>query len=175
VIVVLDEAYCEYADAADYPDGLAYRSVHPRLVVLRTFSKIYGLAGLRVGYGVMPAELAGYINRVRAPFNVSSIAQAAAVAALDDGAHVARSRALNLEEKGFVEAGLARLGLQTVPTQANFLLIDVARPAAALYEALLAHGVIVRTVPPLPTMVRVTLGTRPENERFLAALETVLG
>jgi histidinol-phosphate aminotransferase len=106
---------------------------------------------------------------------VSSIAQAAAVAALDDEAHVARSRALNLEEKGFVEAGLARLGVQTVPTQANFLLIDVARPAAALYEALLTHGVIVRTVPPLPTMVRVTLGTRPENERFLAALETVLG
>ncbi len=175
VIVVLDEAYCEYADAADYPDGLAYRSVHPRLVVLRTFSKIYGLAGLRVGYGVMPAELAGYIHRVRAPFNVNSVAQAAATAALEDTAHVERSRALNLEEKAFVEAGLSRLGVVTVPTQANFLLVDVARPASALYEALLTHGVIVRAVPPLPTMVRVTLGTRPENERFLAALETVLG
>ena len=175
VIVALDEAYCEYADAADYPDGLAYRSLHPRLVVLRTFSKIYGLAGLRVGYGVMPAELAGYIHRVRAPFNVNSVAQAAATAALDDGAHVAESRALNLEEKAFVQARLARLGVDVVPTQANFLLVDVARPASALYEALLTHGVIVRTVPPLPTMVRVTLGTRAENERFLSALETVLG
>jgi histidinol-phosphate aminotransferase len=175
VIVVLDEAYIEYADAADFPDGLRFRNLHPRIVVVRTFSKIYGLAGLRLGYAIMPAELAGYIHRVRAPFNVSSIAQAAGVAALEDFEHVARSRSLNLSEKGFVQAGLAKLGVRVVPTQANFLLIDVARPAAALYEALLTHGVIVRTVPPLPTMVRVTLGTRPENERFLAALQAVLG
>jgi histidinol-phosphate aminotransferase len=175
VIVVLDEAYCEYADAEDYPDGLRFRALHPRLVVVRTFSKIYGLAGLRVGYAIMPAELAGYIHRVRAPFNVNSVAQAAGAAALDDAEHVAESRALNLREKAFVEAGLAPLGVRVVPTQANFLLIDVARPAPALYEALLTHGVIVRTVPPLPTMVRVTLGTRPENERFLSALRTVLG
>jgi len=175
VIVVLDEAYCEYADAADYPDGLTLRSVHPRVVVVRTFSKIYGLAGLRVGYAVMPAELAGYVHRVRAPFNVSSVAQAAATAALEDTEHVARSRALNLEERGFVEARLAKLGVRWTPTQANFLLIDMGRPAAALYDALLAHGVIVRPVPPLPTMARVTLGTRAENERFLTALAAVLG
>jgi len=175
VIVVLDEAYIEYADAPDYPDGLALRSVHPRLVAVRTFSKIYGLAGLRVGYAVMPAELAGYIHRVRAPFNVNSIAQAAGAAALDDGAHVARTRALNLEEKAFVSARLERLGVRVVPSQANFLLVDVGRPARDLYDALLQHGVIVRTVPPLPSMARVTIGTRPENERFLAALQTVLG
>jgi histidinol-phosphate aminotransferase len=175
VIVALDEAYCEYADAEDYPDGLKYRALHPRLVVLRTFSKIYGLAGLRVGYAVMPAELAGYVHRVRAPFNVSSVAQAAATAALEDVEHVSQSRTLNLAERAFVEAGLARLGVAWIPTQANFLLIDVQRPAAALYDALLRHGVIVRGVPPLPTMVRVTLGTRRENERFLAALAAVLG
>jgi histidinol-phosphate aminotransferase len=175
VIVVLDEAYIEYVDAPDFPDGLTLRSVHPRTVVVRTFSKIYGLAGLRVGYAVMPAELAGYIHRVRAPFNVNSIAQAAGVAALDDAEHVARTRALNLEEKAFVGARLERLGVRVVPSQANFLLIDVGRPAQALYDALLQHAVIVRTVPPLPSMARVTLGTRAENERFLAALQTVLG
>ncbi|HTV23808.1 MAG TPA: histidinol-phosphate transaminase, partial [Polyangiaceae bacterium] len=175
VIVVLDEAYIEYADAPDYPDGLELRSLHPRVVVVRTFSKIYGLAGLRVGYAVMPAELAGYIHRVRAPFNVNSVAQAAGVAALRDTQHVARSRSLNLEEKAFVVARLERLGVRVVPSQANFVLIDVGRPAQAVYDALLRHGVIVRTVPPLPSMARVTLGTRAENERFLTALQTVLG
>jgi histidinol-phosphate aminotransferase len=175
VIVVLDEAYIEYADAADFPDGLRLRELHPRVVVVRTFSKIYGLAGLRIGYAVMPAELASYIHRVRAPFNVSSVAQAAGAAALDDVEHVAKSRALNLSERAFLEAELAPLGVRVVPTQANFVLIDVARPAAALYEALLARGVIVRAVPPLPSMLRVTLGTRAENVRFLAALQAVLG
>lgn len=175
VIVALDEAYCEYADASDYPDGLAYRGQHPRVVVLRTFSKIYGLAGLRVGYAIMPAELAGYVHRVRAPFNVNSVAQAAGVAALGDTAHVARSRELNQREKAFVSGSLGRLGLSVTPSQANFLLVDVGRPASAVYDALLGHGVIVRTVPPLPSMVRVTLGTRAENERFLAALAAVLG
>lgn len=175
VIVVLDEAYCEYADADDYPDGLTYRALHPRLAVVRTFSKIYGLAGLRLGYSVLPAELAGYIHRVRAPFNVSSVAQAAGTAALGDAEHVRRSRELNREEKTFVVSGLERLGFEVTPSQANFVLVDVKRPASGVYDALLAHGVIVRTVPPLPTAIRVTLGTRPENERFLAALQTVIG
>lgn len=175
VIVALDEAYIEYADAPDFADGLELRGLHPRVVPVRTFSKIYGLAGLRVGYAVMPAELAGYIHRVRAPFNVNAIAQAAAVAALDDHEHVARTRALNLEEKAFVGARLERLGVRVVPSQANFLLVDLGRPAQELYTALLRHGVIVRTVPPLPSMARVTLGTRAENERFLDALQTVLG
>jgi histidinol-phosphate aminotransferase len=175
VIVVLDEAYTEYADAHDYPDGLAYRALHPRLAVVRTFSKIYGLAGLRVGYAVLPAELAGYIHRVRAPFNVSLVAQAAGTAALDDTEHVRRSRELNREEKSFVVAGLERLGLEVTPSQANFVLFDAKRAASGVYDALLAHGVIVRTVPPLPTAIRVTIGTRSENERFLAALKTVIG
>lgn len=175
VIVVLDEAYVEYADAPDFPDGLSLRGRHPRVVVARTFSKIYGLAGLRLGYAIMPSELAGYIHRVRAPFNVSSIAQAAGVAALADVDHVNRSRAMNTEEKAFMGAQLGRLGLRVVPSQANFLLVDVQRPALEVYEQLLTHGVIVRALPPLPTMLRLTLGTRQQNERCLAALRVVLG
>jgi histidinol-phosphate aminotransferase len=175
LLVVLDEAYAEYADANDYPDGLELRRRYPHVIVLRTFSKIYGLAGLRLGYAVMPRELAGYVHRVRAPFNVSSIAQAAGVAALRDHEHIERTRALNLAEKTFVQAGLERLGLEVVPSQANFFLVDLKRPAAAVYEALLMHGVIVRALPPLPSMLRITLGTRHENERCLSALETVLG
>lgn len=174
VIVVLDEAYCEYAEAPDYPDGLQLRQLHPRLVVARTFSKIYGLAGLRVGYGIMPTELAGYLNRVRAPFNVSSIAQSAALAALDDDAHVQRSRSLNSEEKRFMTAKLSALGLAVVPSEANFLLVDVRRPGPSVYEALVGRGVFVRPIPPLRSMIRLSLGTRPENERCLAALTQVL-
>ena len=175
VMVVLDEAYAEYADAADYPDGLQFRKQHPNTIVVRTFSKIYGLAGLRVGYAVLPPELAGYVHRVRAPFNVSSIAQAAGVGALTDREHLARSRALNLAEKAFMQQGLEAMGLAVVPSQANFVLVNVARPAAAVYEAMLTHGVIVRAVPPLPSMLRITLGTRHENQRCLAALQAVLG
>jgi histidinol-phosphate aminotransferase len=175
LIVVLDEAYAEYADASDYPDGIALRHEHDNVVVVRTFSKIYGLAGFRVGYAVMSEQLAGYVNRVRPPFNVSSLAQAAAVAALGDVAHVERSRALNLQEKVFLDRGLRDLGLSPVPSQANFLLVDVHRDAQQTYRDLLRHGVIVRALAPLPTCLRITLGTRAENERCLAALRTVLG
>jgi len=175
VIVVLDEAYAEYAEAPDYADGMTLRGLHPRLVVVRTFSKIYGLAGLRVGYAVLPAELAGYLHRVRAPFNVSSVAQAAALAALEDREHVERSRALNRAEKVYLRAGLEALGLSVVPSEANFLLVDVARPGQAVYELLLERGVIVRAIPPLPSMLRITIGTHRENERCLEALRTVLG
>lgn len=174
VIVALDEAYFEYAEAPDYPDGLQLRALHPRLVVARTFSKIYGLAGLRVGYGVMSAELAGYVNRVRSPFNLSNIAQAAALAALEDDFHVEQSRALNSAEKQFVASSLRAMGLAVVPSEANFLLVDLARPGLSVYEALLGHGVIVRPLPPLPSMVRITVGTHAENERCLAALKKVL-
>jgi histidinol-phosphate aminotransferase len=175
VLVVLDEAYAEYADASDYPDGLELRSLHPNTVVVRTFSKIYGLAGLRLGYAILPKELAAYLHRVRAPFNVSSVAQAAGVAALRDRAHVERSFELNQAEKGFMQAGLSELGLKVVPSQANFLLVEVSRPAGNVYDAMLALGVIVRALPPLPSMLRISLGTRTENERCLRALRTVLG
>ena len=174
VIIVMDEAYLEYADAADYPDSLQLRGLRERLLVLRTFSKIYGLASFRVGYAVGPRQLIDYMNRVRAPFNVSTLAQAAATAALDDTDHVETARALNQKERKRVTETLAARGLTVAPSQANFVLVDVKRPARAVYDALLQKGVIVRPFASLPTSLRVTLGTERENDRFLNALLEVL-
>ncbi|MEY2932567.1 MAG: Histidinol-phosphate transaminase [Pseudomonadota bacterium] len=174
VMVVLDEAYAEYADAPDFPDGLELRREHPNVVVVRTFSKIHGLAGLRLGYAVMQRELAEYVHRVRAPFSVSSVARAAGLAALRDRDHVERSRALNRSERAFLQQRLSGLGLRVVPSQANFLLVDMARPALGVYEALLAQGVVVRALSALRTMLRISVGTRAENERCVTALQAVL-
>ena len=174
VIVVMDEAYFEYADAADYPDSLSLRHLRERLLVVRTFSKIYGLAGLRVGYAVGPRQLIDYLNRVRAPFNVSTVGQAAALAALDDTAHVERSRTTNQVERARLTRELEALGLGVAPSQANFVLVDLGRPARPVYDALLRKGVIVRPFASLPTSLRVTVGTAAENTRFLSALVEVL-
>lgn len=175
VIVVMDEAYIEYADAPDFPDSMKLRHLRERLFVVRTFSKIYGLAGLRVGYAVGPRNLVDYVNRVRAPFNVSALAQAAAIAALDDQEHLERSRELNRRERARLTAELARLGADVAPSQANFVLADFGRPARPLYEALLRKGVIVRPFGNLPSSLRITVGTPTENDRLLAALAEVLG
>jgi histidinol-phosphate aminotransferase len=174
VIVVMDEAYIEYADAPDFPDSMRLRHLRERLLVVRTFSKIYGLAGLRVGYTVGPASLIGYLNRVRAPFNVSTLGQAAAVAALDDVEHVRKSRSLNQRERARVSSELTARGLSVAPSQANFVLVDVKRPARAVYEELLKKGVIVRPFATLPTHLRITIGTERENARLLTALDEVL-
>jgi histidinol-phosphate aminotransferase len=174
VIVVMDEAYFEYADAPDYPDSLQLRGLRERLLVLRTFSKIYGLAAFRVGYAVGPRALIDYMNRVRAPFNVSTLGQAAAAAALDDRDHVDTARALNQQERARVTDALTARGLGVSPSQANFVLVDVKRPARAVYDALLKKGVIVRPFASLPTSLRVTVGTARENDRFLSALAEVL-
>jgi histidinol-phosphate aminotransferase len=174
VIIVMDEAYLEYADAADYPDSLQLRSLRERLLVLRTFSKIYGLAAMRVGYAVGSRQLIDYMNRVRAPFNVSTLAQVAALAALDDRDHLDSSRALNSKGRQRLTEQLTARGLKVAPSQANFVLVDVGRPARAVYDALLRKGVIVRPFASLPTSLRVTVGTERENERFLAALAEVL-
>lgn len=174
VIVVMDEAYFEYADAKDYPNSLELRGLRERLIVMRTFSKAYGLAGLRIGYAIGPVGLIGYMNRVRAPFNVTGPGQAAAVAALDDQDHVAKSRTMNGAERARLSARLTALGLTVAPSQANFVLVDVRRPARPVYDALLRRGVIVRPFPSLPTSLRVTAGLPQENERFLTALEGVL-
>src|SRR5262249_42419792 len=145
VVLVADEAYFEYASARDYPDARTYLPRRARMVVLRTFSKIYGLAGLRVGYGIAAAELIDYVNRIRLPFNVSSVAQAAGLGALDDGAHVARARQGNDVELPHLGEALAALGLTVLPSQANFLLVDFGgRDARQLYDKLLRKGVIVR-------------------------------
>jgi histidinol-phosphate aminotransferase len=173
VIVVFDEAYCEYARDPQFPDSLGWVRRGRHAIVLRTFSKIYGLAGLRIGYGVTTAEIAGYLNRVRPPFNANSLAQRAALAALGDEEHVARSRAMNQAEMAGVRAGLTALGLQPLPSEANFLYFDAGRDGRALFEALLREGVIVRHIE--GNCVRVTIGLPEENRQFLQALKQVLG
>jgi histidinol-phosphate aminotransferase len=171
VIVVLDVAYNEFLDPAERADASAWISQYPNLVVSHTFSKAHGLAALRVGYGVMDAAIADLLNRVRQPFNVNSLAQAAALAALDDTQYVEDSRVLNRDGRLQLEAGLAALGLRYLPSHGNFVLFE-AGDAAAVYQALLRQGVIVRPVANygLPAWLRVTVGTPGENARFLASL-----
>lgn len=174
VIVALDEAYIEYATASDFPNGLRLRGLHPKLVCLRTFSKAYGLAALRLGYAIAPQELVHYLDCVRAPFNVNSLAQAAGIAALDDQAHVQKVTELNGSEREQLTQALIQRKIRVWPSQANFVLIDLARPAQPIYQALLNQGVIVRPMPSLPTSLRVTVGVPEENQRFLDALDQVL-
>ncbi len=175
VVVVMDEAYAEYVEDPRYPEALADVGGERLLIVLRTFSKIYGLAGLRVGYGVAHPALIDLLNRLRAPFNVNTLAQVAALAALADDAHVERTRQVNREGMAFLRAAFTELGLECVPSWANFLLVRVGN-AARLYDALLRRGVIVRPVPVygFPDHVRVTVGTPAENERLVAELRQVL-
>ncbi len=172
VIVVLDEAYCEYVASKEYPDTLAYLRAGRNVIALRTFSKIYGLAGLRMGYGFAPPALVDLMNRVRQPFNTNSLAQAAARAALGDEGHVEKSRRVNEDGKAFLYKELGRLGVDYVPTQANFIYMDLKQDAGAVNDKLLRQGVIIR--PMGPTQIRVTIGLKEENERFIGALEKVL-
>ncbi len=172
VIVVFDEAYYEYVAHRDYPDSLRYVKDGRHAIALRTFSKIYGLAGLRIGYGLTTPEIAGYLNRVRPPFNANSLAQRAALAALEDEEHVSRSRALNQAEKDVLRDGLTALGFQPVPSETNFLFFDVGRDGRRVFEALLREGVIVRHIE--GRMLRVSIGLPEENQLFLQALTKVL-
>jgi histidinol-phosphate aminotransferase len=176
VIVVIDEAYNEYLPADLRADTLRWLKRHPNLVVTRTFSKAYGLAGLRVGYALAHASVADVMNRVRQPFNVNSIALAAATAALEDMEFVARSYAGNLQGMRQLRDGAQQLGLEFIPSYANFLTLRVGR-AQDIYKRLLRRGVIVRPVGggyELPEHLRVTVGTEEENERFLSALAASL-
>jgi len=169
VVLVVDEAYVEYVRRDDFPDALAWVRRRPATIVLRTLSKIYGLAGLRVGYGITDPELAGYLERARHPFNVNALAQAAAVAALDDREHVARSRELNARGMEYLSRELGALGIQVTPSDANFLLVHT---GPGVYEPLLRDGLIVRPMAGfgLPEHVRVTVGLPEENERLVKAL-----
>lgn len=176
VTAVVDEAYVEFADADDYETALSMRGLRERLVVLRTFSKAYGLAGLRVGYAIAPPEIVGYLNRVRAPFNVNAIAQAAARAALEDQDHLRRYVELNRVERARVGEALRALGLEVAPSQANFVLANFRRPGREVYDALLRKGVIVRPMPaPIDTWLRITVGFPEENDRMLAAVRELVG
>ncbi len=178
VLVVLDEAYCEYVTRADYPRSLDYVREGRNVLVMRTFSKIYALAGLRVGYGICgrPDVLAA-LHQVREPFNVANLTQWAAIASLDDPEQVPRSIAANDAGKAYLYGQFARMGLPYVPTEANFILVDLKQPCKEVFGKLLREGVIVRTGDPFgyPTMIRVTIGTTAENTRFIGALEKVLG
>ncbi len=171
VIAVLDEAYAQFATAADFASALQLRATRERLVVLRTFSKAYGLASLRVGYAVAPPKIVAYLDRVRAPFNVGGLAQAAARAALGDLEHVARTIENNTRERERVTRALEALGLRVAPSEANFVLVDVRTSGRAVYERMLQRGVIVRPMPaPIETWLRITIGVRDENDRMLATL-----
>lgn len=176
VIVVLDEAYSEYVDDERYPNGLDYVAKFPNLIVTRTFSKAWGLAALRVGYSVSSPQVADLLNRVRQAFNVSTPALAAAAAVLADDEYLARSIATNRAGLKQVAQGLAGLGLGVIPSIANFIAFDCARAAQPVFDALLREGVIVRPLGGygMPQHLRVSIGTREENARFLAALAKVL-
>ena len=173
VLVVLDEAYFEYVTSGDYPNGVELLSRFSNLIVVRTFSKAYGLAGLRVGYGIASEEITGVLNRVRHPFNVNFLALAGAEAALGDETFVSESVGQNLEGLQQLGSGLDKLGLEWIPSVANFICARVGPNAAEIYEAMLKQGVIVRPVANygLPEHLRISVGLEDENTRALAALD----
>jgi histidinol-phosphate aminotransferase len=176
-LIVLDEAYYEFVDDSSFPDSLSYLREGKDLIILRTFSKIYGLAGLRIGYGVAKEETIQAIEHTREPFNVNYLAQVAAVAALDDEEHLRRTQRTIWEGKRYLYEQFEKMGLFYLPTQANFIFVDVKRDSREVFQALLREGVIVRTgdIFGCPTFLRVSIGTMEQNERFIKALRKVLG
>jgi histidinol-phosphate aminotransferase len=176
VLVVLDEAYAEYDVSGQYPDGLKLLKEHANLILLRTFSKIYGLASLRIGYGIGSPEVIRSINQVREPFNTTRFAQAAALAAFEDQQFVDDCREANAKGVVYLTGQFDRLGFSYYPTQGNFIMVDVQRPAGLVFDGLLRKGVIVRGGHQLgfPTSLRVTVGSQQQNELFIKALEQVI-
>jgi len=177
VVVVFDEAYYEYVDHPDYISGLEYvRAGYENVIVLRTFSKIYGLSGLRVGYGMAQPELIRWISRTREPFNVNSLAQLGARAALTDQEFLTKSRHVNNEGKAYLYQEFQARNLKYVPTNANFIFVDLGVDSKKAFESMLRQGVIIRTgdIFGYPTFIRVTVGTEAENRRFIAALDQTL-
>ncbi|MDH3512124.1 MAG: histidinol-phosphate transaminase [Gammaproteobacteria bacterium] len=175
-IVVVDEAYAEYVSCDGYPDTLGWLAQFPNLVVTRTFSKIYGLAGLRVGYAISHPDLAEILNRVRQPFNVNSLAQVAAIAALADQEFLQRARDLNRSGLAELTDAFTAMRLTVVPSIGNFVLVDLGRPAAPVYEALLRAGIIVRPVANygFPNHLRITVGLPEQNRRLTATLRKIV-
>lgn len=174
IVIIMDEAYYEYVDDPDYPETFEYLKEKENLIIIRTFSKIYGLAGLRIGYGIGSEKLIGYMERVRQPFNVNLLAQIAATAALDDDEHIKRSREINKAGKNFLYSELKKLGLEYVPSDTNFILIKVPN-SADVYKKLLLKGVIVRMMDSynLNEYLRVTIGLPSENKRFIEELKKI--
>lgn len=176
IIVVFDEAYYEYAIQKNYPQTLTYLQQGWNVIILRTFSKIYALAGLRVGYGLASAEIISYMERIRPPFNVNSLAQAAAEASLDDNQQVRKSQALVEKERKIFYRELSKLPVAFIPSATNFILIDLKREAAEISKKLLASGVIVRPMGEygLTTCIRVTIGLPAENKSFITTLKKII-
>ncbi len=173
VLVVLDEAYYEYADAKDYPQSLALLEKHSNVIILRTFSKAYGLASLRVGYGIASAEIVELLNRVRNPFNVNTLAQVAAVASLEDQDFVTQATTLNKEVKEYFVSELEKLDIAYAPTQANFVMFDANGPSDVLFEKFQERGYIIRPAFGVANWVRVTLGTMDQMEGFIKVLKEI--
>ena len=176
VLVAFDEAYYEYVERDDYPQTFKYVHAGRNVIVLRTFSKIYGLAGLRIGYGITTSEVAGLMNRVRQPFNSNLIAQAAARAALKDTEHVAKAIAVNYEGKKYLYKAFDELGIDYVPSATNFILVNLERSGQEVCDELMKLGVIARPMTgyKFPNSIRVTIGTQSQNQRFIDALKKVL-
>ncbi|WNQ09272.1 histidinol-phosphate transaminase [Paenibacillus aurantius] len=176
VLVVLDEAYVEYSTDPEFPDGLQLLKEYPNVILLRTFSKIYGLASLRIGYGIGRSEVIRSINQVREPFNTTRFAQAAALASLEDDEFVASCREANRVGLNYLTSQFDRIGLSYFPANGNFIMVDVGKPAADIFNALLRKGMIVRGGHALdfPTSLRVTVGSQEQNEKFIRDLEEVL-
>jgi len=173
ILVICDEAYCEYVTKPDYPDSMKYLAQGKDILILRTFSKMYGLAGLRIGYGIGGKDIIGEMNKLRPPFNTSSIAQKAALWALQDENHLRRTREINEQGKTYLYKELDSIGMKYVPTEANFIFMPLEHDAHALYTVLLKQGVIVR--PMGQHEIRVTIGLPEENKRFIDALKKVMG
>ncbi|MCL7421971.1 MAG: histidinol-phosphate transaminase [Methylobacter sp.] len=175
-LCVLDEAYYEFVDSTDPVDSIGWLKKYPNLLITRTFSKAYGLAGLRVGYGLSSPELADILNRVRQPFNNNMLALAAAEAALSDAEHLERTITVNARGMQQLTDGFRKLGLEWIPSHGNFVSVDLKQPGLPVYEALLRKGVIVRPVAnyEMPSHLRVSIGTEVENRIFLNALSDIL-
>jgi histidinol-phosphate aminotransferase len=172
VLLVIDEAYFEYVTREDYPNGLEYFAADGRVCVLRTFSKMYSLAGARVGYGVLPTPMVSAVNKVREPFNVNTVAQVGAYYSLSDDAEVRRRRQENQEQKTYLYSCFDRLGISYVPSETNFVWMKTEKPVE-VFEALLAEGIIVRAFGPTPAL-RVGVGTPEDTEATVAALEAAV-
>ena len=175
-IVVFDEAYVEFAQGPDFPDSVQYMKQGRKVAVLRTFSKAASLAGLRVGYAIADPDCVALLNRIRAPFNVNSLAQVAALAALEDDSHILECLRMNEAGRHFLCDEFTSMGLKYVPSRANFILLDVARSGSDVFQRLLKEGVIVRPMSSfgMETALRVTIGTPEENRRLIKALKKVL-
>jgi len=173
-LVILDEAYVEYVNDASYPNSLEYVREGRSVLILRTFSKVFGLAGLRIGYGISTREIIETLYKVRMAFNTNSVAQVAALAAWDDHEHVQKSVSTNRVELEFLYRELGKRNVKYVPSHANFVLLDLGKPARAVTQALLRQGVIVRPAWGCPTCMRVSVGTHEQNQAFLAGLDKVL-